>query len=56
VISLVILLVIIVGVGKYLGSQQAAKQRRELAALRRELDESRREQDPNGDACRNEAP
>lgn len=56
-IYLVAILVTLVGLGKYLGSQQAAKQRRELATLRKQLRDSGGDLDTHeGETCRNEVP
>lgn len=55
VIYLVVVLVVLMGLGKWWSVQQAADQRRELTALRRELAMNRVESDTDEATCRDES-
>ncbi|MCA9575412.1 MAG: hypothetical protein H6726_30630 [Sandaracinaceae bacterium] len=54
-IYLVVVLVVLMGLGKWWSVQQAADQRRELTALRRELAMNRVESDTDEATCRDES-
>ncbi|MEZ4330085.1 MAG: hypothetical protein R3B40_32950 [Polyangiales bacterium] len=54
-IYLVVVLVVVVGLGKWWSVQQAADQRREIAALHRELAMNRVESDTDEATCRDES-